>query len=319
MLNIILTGNGYSQQHLTNLHAAGFNVTHKIEDLSSQQLQEILPHYDAYVLGGDEKLNEAELQTAAKLRVVSFVGTGYTSFINEAAAKKYNITIKNTPAVMAPAVAEHTIGLLIGIKRKLFEQNWQVKNSCVSPCRTEELSSLRVGIVGMGEIGSRVAKILRHAFGSEVIYTSRVPKKNLETELNITHVPLDTLISSSDVVILSLPTNAETEYFLNESLLKTMKEGVVIINTAGARLIEPFALKKYIDNGKIASVALDGYYIEPLPNVLEDPFHFLSLPDSQFVVTPHTAAKTTQSWCRMVDMAINNVIHFFSEQVNEKK
>lgn len=312
MLKICLTGGGYSKEHFSELLSKGFDVTHKPEHLTQKDLQEILPEYDAYVLGGDERLTEEELKRAEKLKVISFVGTGYTSFIDEISARKYNISIKNTPAVMAPAVAEHTIGLLIGMQRKLFQQNWQVKNFCFQPCRTEELSSVCVGIVGMGEIGSRIARILSQSFGSQIIYYNRSPKKDRETEFNMTPVTIDTLFSSADIIVLSLPTNTETEYFINESLLEKTKTGVSIINTAGARLIEPLALRKYINNNKIASVAFDGYYIEPLPKASEDPFHLLSLPDSRFVVTPHTAAKTTQSWRRMVDMAINNVIHFFN-------
>lgn len=312
MLKICLTGGGYNEKHYSKLIAKGFEITHKPEPLTKEELQEILPQFDAYVLGGDERLTEVELTVAKKLRLVSFVGTGYTSFVDEIAAKNNGITITNTPAVMAPAVAEHTIGLLIGLQRKLFQQNWQTKNSCYQPCSTVELSALCVGIIGLGEIGSRVARILRHSFGSKVIHYSRTPKKTLEAELNISSVSLEEIFSLSDVIILALPTNSETEYFINESLLSKTKEGVIIINTAGARLIEPIALKKYLDNNKISAVAFDGYYVEPPPHVSDDPFHLLSMPDSKFVLTPHTAAKTTQSWCRMIDMAIDNVVNFFN-------
>lgn len=311
MLKICLSGDGYSEQHFSRLVEKKFEITHRSDPLSQEELRTILPTFDAYVLGGDERLTDQELQHASKLRVISFVGTGYTSFIDEASANKYNIAIRNTPAVMAPAVAEHTIGLLIGMQRKLFQQNWDVKHSSVSPCRTQELSSLCIGIIGLGAIGSRIARILRQSFGSQVIYSSRSRKRALEEELGIGCVSLDTLITSSDVVILALPTTPETEYFINESVFKKMKHGSMIINTAGARLIDPAALKKYIDNNNVASAAFDGYYIEPLPSVKDDPYHLLSLPDNRFVITPHTAAKTSQSWDRMMDMAIDNVIHFF--------
>jgi glyoxylate reductase len=312
MLNLCMTGPGYSEAHFSQLISQGFEVTHYAEPLTKQDLQRITTTFDAYVLGGDERLTADVLSEGCKLQMVSFVGTGYTSFIDEAAAKSRNIVIKNTPAIMAPAVAEHTIGLLLGVQRKLFHQNWEVKNACITPSRTEELSSMRVGIVGLGEIGTRVARILHHAFGSQLIYHSRTRKEQIEKELNLEAVSLDQLFSSADVIILSLPTNSETEYFINESLLSQMKNGVVIINTAGARLIEPIALKKYLDNNKIATAAFDGYYIEPLPNLVDDPFHLLSLPDSKFIVTPHTAAKTAQTWCRMLDKAVDNVIQFFN-------
>ena len=312
MLKVCLSGDGYTEKHISKL-ASKFEVTHQSGFISQEKLQELIPQFDAYVLGGDERFTEQELQLAKKCRVISFVGTGYTSFIDDVSAQNHQIAIKNTPAVMAPAVAEHSIGMLIGLQRKLFEQNWQVKNSAITPCRTQELSALCVGIVGLGEIGTRIARILRQSFGSKVIYTSRTRKPKIEDELNISAASLDTLFSTADVIILSLPTNAETEYFINDALLEKAKTGVIIINTAGARLIDPAALKAHLENNKIAAAAFDGYYIEPLPPVAEDPFHLLSLPDNKFIITPHTAAKTTQSWERMIDMAIDNVIQYFDE------
>lgn len=312
MLKICITGNGYDERHLAALSNVGFAVTHKTEHLTPSILQALLPEFDAYVLGGDERLGEPEMSCAKKLRLISFVGTGYTSFIDEQMAKKFNIAISNTPAVMAPAVAEHAIGLLIGVQRQLFKQNWEVKNSCSAPVSTRELSSLTVGIVGLGEIGTRIASILRHAFGSKLIYTSRTRKEAVEANLEIEQVSIETLFSSADVIMLALPTNAETEYFIDETLLSKTKPGVSIINVAGARLIEPHALKKHLESNQAATVAFDGYYIEPPPAVANDPFGLLSLPDNKFIITPHTAAKTGQTWTRMVDMAIENVVRHFS-------
>jgi len=313
MLKVCLTGTGYTKKHFADLSAKGFKITHHTTYLSPQSLSELLPEYDAYVLGGDERLTDSLLQNAKKLRMISFVGTGYTSFIDESAALSLNISIKNTPSVMAQAVAEHTIGFIIGMQRKLFEQNWLIKNNCSQPASTQELASVKIGIVGMGEIGTRIAKILRQAFNTQVIYHSRSKKPSLENELNLQYCSMTQLFSTADIIVFSLPTNPETEYFVNDALLENVKPGVILINTAGARLIDPFALKKYIENNKISSVAFDGYYIEPLPQLKDDPYHLLSLTDHRFVVTPHSAAKTQQSWDRMIDMAVNNVINFFHE------
>lgn len=311
MLKICLTGSGYTENHLSKLTDKGFEVFHYEDPLTHEKLSAILPKFHAYVLGGDERLGAKELSVATNLRLISFVGTGYTSFIDEEAAAKQGIRICNTPSIMAPAVVEHTIGILIGLQRKLFHQNWQAKNSVASSVCSDELSSLSIGIIGLGEIGSRIAKILRNSFGSEVTYFSRTVKPKLEAALGIKAVSLDDIFSSSDVIILSLPTNSETEYFINDELLSKTKRGVKIVNTAGARLIEPVALKKYIDIDQVASVAFDGYYIEPLPSVSEDPFALLSLPDEKFIVTPHTAAKTNQSWSRMIDGAVDNIVNFY--------
>lgn len=311
MLKIAVTGTGYTEAHFRQLKDKQFEVLYFKDPLSAEALKKILPEVDAYILGGDERLDEQALQLASRLRVISFVGTGFTSFINANAAKKYEIAIKNTPAVMAPAVAEHTLGLLIGLKRQLFKQNREVKQSGITPCQTEELGSLCIGIVGLGAIGSLLARILRQSFGSEVIYTARTRKETTEKLLDIQFSSMQQLFEKSDVIVLALPTTEETTGFVNEALLTKSKKGVVIINTAGAQLIDPRALKKFLENGQIAAAAFDGYYIEPLPAVAEDPWQLLSLSDDRFIITPHTAAKTKDTWIRMVDMAVDNITQFF--------
>ncbi len=312
MLTICLTGSGYSQQHLDKL-AQTFKVIQKPNPMSGSEFRYIISSVDAYILGGDERFSAEELSLAKQLRVISFVGTGYSSFIDAMAAKKHHIAIKNTPAVMAPAVTEHTIGMLLGLQRELFRQNWEVKNSSITPCHTEELSSRCVGIIGFGEIGSRIARILRQSFGSDVCYFSRTRKKHLEAELDLRYVSMDTLAASADIIVLALPTTAETKFLINEAFLSKVKHGLILVNTAGAHLVEPTALRKYLDNQVIAAAAFDGYYLEPLPKVIDDPYHLLCLPDNRLIITPHTAAKTTQSWSRMLDMAVDNAITFFNE------
>ena len=314
MFNVCLTGPGYTPEHIRQLEKQGCIVTWYSEPLSEQDLQTILPHMDAYVLGGDERLTAPLLAVATRLRLISFVGTGYTSFIDVQAAQNRAISIRSTPGVNAPAVAEHTIGLLLGLQRKLFQHHACIKQDQRYTESTHELSSKCIGIIGLGDIGSRIARILRLAFNSRVLYTSRTPKPQLEEELNITSVTQDTLLAQAEIIILALPTDTETEYFLHDEQLAKTKAGVIIINTAGARLIEPQALKKYLDQQHIAAAAFDGYYIEPLPKRADDPFHLLGYANERFIVTPHVAAKTQQSWSRMLDQSIENVIQFLREK-----
>lgn len=307
MPTILLTGDGYTANQWIVLEGLGYTVVHHSK-IERDELMHLLPTIDVYVLGGDERLDRAALMHAQRLRLISFVGTGSGTFIDEVAASERGISITNTPEIMASAVAEHTVGLLLGTFRGLFAQNEATKRRGTwHP--TKELSGAAIGIIGMGAIGSRVAFILTRAFLCQVRYASRTRKPDLESNLGITMADIDVLFEESDAVLLLVPLSADTENLVDSSRLARAKPGLILINTASARLVEPYALKDALESERVAAAAFDGYWIEPPPPSAEDPYGLLLLPDRSFVVTPHTAAKTG-TWARMVDWAIKNVIEF---------
>src|SRR6266404_2121270 len=310
MRRILMTGDGYTKEQFERLSSRGFEVIHNVE-IAQQELISLLPTIDAHILGGSERLDATALESAIKLQVVSFVGTGYGAFVDEAAARARGIVIVNTPGVMAPTVAEHTIGLLLGAMRGLFAQNEAVKRSGSWPTTTLELWNSAIGIVGMGEIGTRVARILTKAFGCTVAYASRSRKPDIESELGLTFVDIDQLFATVNAILLFAPETPETTNIVDAIRLSKARPGLILVNTASPRLVEASALKSALESGQVAVAAFDGYWIEPLPKPTSDPFGLLALPDKLFVVTPHMAAKTTGTWGRMVDLAVNNIITAF--------
>lgn len=154
MRRLLITGEGYTSWQFEQLANAGFEITH-LPEVGPIELFAQLPDIDAYLLGGNENLDKELLGIATKLRIISFVGTGYGVFIDEQAAAASGIVIRNTPGVMASAVVEHTIGLLLGLVRGLFSQNESAKRSRRVLEPTPELNGMTVGVVGMGAIGSR--------------------------------------------------------------------------------------------------------------------------------------------------------------------
>ena len=303
---VLLTGGGYDPADVARLSGLGFEVVHR-EVISLDELEALIPSVDAYVLGGDERLDAGLLDRAARLRVISFVGTGFGDFIDTEAAARRSIAIRNTPGVASPAVVEHTIGLLLGLARGLFAHNDAVKRGGTPPGSTPELSSLSVGIVGLGDIGGRVARALRGGFGVDVTYASRTRKPALEAELGLRHRELRELFAEVDAVLLLTSVTPETAGFVGEELLGASDRPILLVDTAAARLVDPAALRAALDRGRVRAAAFDGYWIEPLPAVADDPFGLLGYPDGRFVVTPHVAAKTPQTWNRMVAMAVDNL------------
>ena len=306
-MNLLATGSGYTLDHLTLLEKAGYSVRVFEGDIERSELERMLPDIDVHILGGSERLDVTALESAGRLRVISFVGTGCADFVDMGAAARLGITVTRTPGVMSSAVAEHAVGMLIGLKREIFAQAIGARTqSAIRP--THEVSSSTVGIVGMGSTGTRVASMLRSAFGCRVIYHSRTPKPDEEARLGIAYSGLEELFADSDTVILAASMNRETEGLVDARRLALLGSDGVLINTANPNLVDPVALYRSLANDGIRTAGFDGYYVEPLPTVETDPHGLLRLPSDRFFVTPHTAAKTHQSWTRMVETAVRHVL-----------
>jgi glyoxylate reductase len=187
------------------------------------------------ILGGSERLDAAVLKAAGRLRLISFVGTGCADFVDMDAAARLGITVTRTPGVMSSAVAEHAIGMMIGLKREIFAQAIGARAQS-SVRTTHEVSSSTVGIVGMGATGRRVASMLRSAFGCRVIYHSRTRKPAEEARFGMAYCGLEELFADSDTVILAASMSRETEGVVNAQRLALLGSDGVLINTANPSL-----------------------------------------------------------------------------------
>jgi glyoxylate reductase len=307
MRRVLITGPGFTQTHIARLEAVGYELLHR-PVIESDELRELLPTITAYILGGDERLEADDLRRAERLELISFVGTGFEAFVDQHEAVACGITIRNTPDTATAAVVEHTMGMILGVVRQLFDQNERAKRGGAMLNETIELSRVPVGIVGMGRIGERVARVLRQGFGCPVVYANRTRKRAVENELGLTYVPLNELVRRSQLLVLLVAYSSEMAHLVNSDMLTAARDGLMLVNTASAHLVDPVALRTALASGKVKSAAFDGYWIEPLPTPADDPFGLLNLPDAKFVVTPHTAAKTAGTWSRMTDAAVENVL-----------
>jgi lactate dehydrogenase-like 2-hydroxyacid dehydrogenase len=306
-MNLLATGPGYTAEHLALLEEAGYSVRVFKGDIERSELERVLPEIDVHILGGSERLDAGALASAGRLKLISFVGTGCADFVDMDAADRLGIEVTRTPGVMSSAVAEHAIGMLIGLKREIFTQAMGARaQSVIRP--TQEVSSSTVGIIGMGATGTRVASMLRSAFGCRVIYHSRTRKLGEEARVGMDYVGLEELFADSDTVILAVTMSNDTERMVDARRLALLGTDGILINTANPNLVDPVALRHSLANDEIRAAGFDGYYIEPLPTVEADPHGLLRLPADRFFVTPHTAAKTHQSWTRMVETAVRHAL-----------
>ena len=306
---VMLTGTGFQAGHLERLAAAGLRPVMASPD----EVDRVGREAYGYVLGGDERVTPDVLGAMPMLEAISFVGVGVAQFVDCTAAQRRGVALMNTSGLMVDAVAEHTLGFLLGLQRGLFRHNHVAKRGSIHIGETQALSESTIGIVGLGRIGLEAARRLRRgvAPGAELLYWSRSRKVGAETELDVRFASLSDIFARANSILLLLAATPETRGIIGERLFARIQAPAFLVNTAGAELVDPWALRAALDQGQIAGAAFDGYWKEPLPPPSSDQFGLLSYPDDKFVVTPHVAAKTSNTWPRMVDAAVENLVRYF--------
>jgi D-3-phosphoglycerate dehydrogenase / 2-oxoglutarate reductase len=310
--NLLVTGPGFTQRHLSSLKSLDITIE-EVED-KREVILERISDCSAFLLGGDVSLDAEALLRAERLKAISFVGTGISEFVDCEVAQARGVRLFNTPGVMAPAVAEHALGMLLATQRGLFRDNEWVKGRAAGTIQTTQaMQGSTVGIVGWGPIGQRLATLLQ-ALGCRVLYWTRSGPASVEHPF-ASHVELKTLFSTCDSVVLCLKYTPETRRLVGSKLLSRTRKPIHLVNAAAADLVCPEALLTSLNAGHVASAAFDGYWREPLPTREQDAFGFLCQPDSKFIVTPHVAAKTTDAWPMMMDKAVLNLLDFYKEEL----
>ena len=223
-----------------------------------------------------------------RLRRVGLIvrcGVGVDTIDVEAATAR-GIWVANVPDYAVPEVADHTMLLLLAAARHLnhFQRSWAERGwGSIEFPAMRRLAGRRLGIIGLGRIGSQVAR-RASAFGMEVCAYSRHLTTTRLRELGVSGVSLDELLRTSDAISLHVPLTAETAHLLDERAFSRMRRGVIIVNTARGGLIDLAALHAAIERGIVAAVALDVLEREPVPD-LASPL----LRRTNVTVTPHVA------------------------------
>jgi D-3-phosphoglycerate dehydrogenase len=230
-------------------------------------------------------LQKPAIRLLRRVGLIVRCGVGVDAIDVEAATEQ-GILVANIPDYAVHEVADHTLLLLLAAARHLnhFQRSWPEKGwTSVEFPAIRRLKGRRLGIVGLGRIGSQVALRAR-AFGMEVVaYSPHLNAARL-TELGVAGVSLEELLRSSDAISLHAPLTAQTKHVLNQEAFALMRPGVIIVNTARGGLIDLLALQSAIDQGIVGAVALDVLEREPFPD-LSLPF----LRDVNVSVTPHVA------------------------------
>ena len=248
---------------------------------------------------------EETLSQLPDLKLILIAATGFNHVDLEAAAKQ-NIPVCNVAGYSTSAVAQHVFGLILNLFTSINRYNAEIQRWPQSPIFTHlgypitELAGKTLGIVGLGETGSAVARIAE-AFGMNVQALAR--KGASVTSRN--RVPQDEFFASSDVISLHAPLNAETEHLINADTLALMKPSAFLINTGRGPLIDESALADSLRHDRIAGAGLDVLSVEPPSQ--DNPLLAADLRSKNLLITPHTAWSAKEARQRLLDGLLNNL------------
>lgn len=255
-------------------------------------------------------INEQSVGSASKLKLVCVTATG-TNTLDKDYLKSRGITWRNVANYSTESVAQHTFAMLFYLLEKLNYYDRYVKDGLYANDTSfthfaehfHEISGMTWGIIGLGNIGKRVADIAK-AFGANVIYYSTTGKNVQE---GYTRVTLDTLLTSSDIISIHAPLSPETEGLVDGDALKKMKSNALLLNVGRGAIIAEKDLAYALENHQIAAAELDVLQEEPMnPNS-----PFLRIQDSKrLLITPHIAWASTEARIRLMDMVFQNIKEF---------
>jgi glycerate dehydrogenase len=257
-------------------------------------------------------MNEATLKDAKFLKYIGVTATG-TNNIDYEYVKKRGITVTNVAGYSTDVVAQHTFAMTLYLLEHLpYYDNYvksgdycRSKSFCHMDRRFNELAGKTWGIIGLGAIGKKVAKIAE-AFGCRVIYCSPSGKNK---NANYPQVDFDTLLAESDIVSVHTPLTAKTHHMMNYDAFCKMKESAIFINVARGPIVDEKGLAKALHKEKIAAAGLDVLEHEPMDR--DCPLRKFEDSD-RLLITPHIAWAAVESRTRLVDEVWMNLNAFLN-------
>jgi D-3-phosphoglycerate dehydrogenase len=251
-------------------------------------LREVIADYDALVVRSETRVDAGLIEAATRLRVIGRAGAGVDNIDVDAATRR-GILVLNAPSGNTVAAAEHTMAMMLALARHVPQADQAVKAGRWERSRFvgTELKDKVLGLVGLGNIGSEVARRAQ-AFGMQVIAADRVVSEDRAAQLRVKLHSLEDVLSQADFLSLHVPLTPETRHLIDVRALARVKPTCRLLNVARGGVVDESALFDALSEGRLAGAALDVFEREP-PG--ENPL--LRLP--QVISTPHLGASTEEA------------------------
>ena len=254
----------------------------------------------------------AAAQTGIRAKLLANFGVGF-NHIDLAAASAHGLAVSNTPGVLTAATAEIAMTLLLMCARRSGEGERLVRGGSwhgwhPTHMLSTQVSGKTLGIVGMGRIGTAMARQARHGFGMRIIYSGRSPlAESVAIELGAEFLPLEDVLAQANFVSLHCPATTQTRNLINAQTLALMRPDAMLINTARGDVVNEADLLRALQSGVIAGAGLDVFAHEPIV-----PKALLEL--EQVVLLPHMGSGTVETREAMGMRAFANIRAHFAEK-----
>ncbi|MDB6025551.1 MAG: hydroxyacid dehydrogenase [Verrucomicrobiales bacterium] len=270
----------------------------------------------------NDKLDRACLTTLAGfgIRLVALRCAGFNN-VDLVAAEELGVSVVRVPAYSPHAVAEHAVGLLLTLNRKIHRAYNRVRehNFALNGLVGFDIAGKTIGIIGTGKIGKITAQIFR-GFAANVVAYDPFPSLDWAKENQIHYGSLVELLAKSDVISLHVPLTAETRHMFSEDAFRQMKRGVFIVNTSRGKLIQTKALIDALKSGQVGGVALDVYeeeegifFEDHSEEILQDEILSRLLTFPNVLITSHQAFLTEEALREISRVTIENLLNFATQ------
>ncbi|MCZ6680447.1 MAG: 2-hydroxyacid dehydrogenase [Candidatus Poribacteria bacterium] len=288
---------------LTQYAPPGFEVSVHPNTLTDEEKIPLVQDADFLILFPG-RISERVLRSARRLKLIQLVSAGYES-MDRRLCRELGIPVTNNGGTNSIDVAEHTITLILSFYRRLVELDSNVRadrwHDIDTGLSTYTINGKTVGIVGMGNIGRKVARLLS-AFGARVLYYDEYPlQPEMEKEFGVTRVTLADLLQDADIVTVHVPLTKGTHGLIGRHELSLMKSTALLVNTCRGPVVNEAALIETLKARRIQGGALDVLEKEP-----PDPDNPILQLDN-VLLTPHAAGVTYDTWRRRGAFVFQNL------------
>ncbi|MFJ5713937.1 phosphoglycerate dehydrogenase [Neobacillus sp. NPDC093127] len=303
----VLVTDGISHTGLVSLMEHPHFIVERQPTLPVAELKKIIGGYDALIVRSQTKVTAELLEAAGRLRVIARAGVGVDNIDVNAATRK-GIIVINAPGANTIAATEHTLAMMLSLARKIPQAHQKTaagewdRNSF----KGVELYKKTLGVIGMGKIGTEVAKRAK-SFGMNILGFDPYLTEERAKKLGFTKASLDLIAAESDFITIHTPLTNDTRGLVNDDYLRKTKKGVRFVNCARGGVIDEKALVRAIQAGHVAGAALDVFEKEPVADVelLQNP---------NIIVTPHLGASTVEAQEKVAQEVSAEIIEIFETQ-----